>query len=389
MNTYDVVVVGSGFAGSVFAREMAESNKKVLILEKRPHIGGNMYDEYSIENINIHKYGPHIFHTNNKKVFNYLERFSNWYEYKHRVMGRIDGEFVPIPFNFTSIDILFPNEKGKKLKKILTEYFGENNRVFIFDLINHHNNTIHEFGEFVFNKVYQNYTIKQWGIPIQEVDKSVFSRIPIITGYDNRYFTDLIQRMPCYGFRSLFSSMLTHKNIHIRLNTDASVVLSLDFSTRKVLFEGRDFPGTVLFTGPIDQFLNYKFGPLPYRSLHFVFENVKSSYYQPCAVVNYPNSELYTRITEFKYFDQEAKHNDMISSNTVILKEYPISYEIFNENEPYYPVTNEKNNILYRKYIESTSIFKNLFLCGRLAEYKYFNMDLVIANSLSLAEKLK
>jgi UDP-galactopyranose mutase len=218
---YDVIVVGSGFAGSVFAREMADYGKKVLIMEKRPHVGGNMYEETRKNGIRTHKYGPHIFHTHNEAAADYVKRFADWYPYEHHVLGKIDEKFVPIPFNFTSIDMLFVEQEASELKIILINRFGENSRVSVFDLLKADNPKIKQLGEFIFEKVFLHYTAKQWGVPVERVDASTINRVPIVIGYDNRYFQDSIQLMPNDGYTVLFTNMLNHANITIECNIDA------------------------------------------------------------------------------------------------------------------------------------------------------------------------
>jgi UDP-galactopyranose mutase len=299
---YNTIVVGAGFAGAIFAREMAEAGEQVLLIEKRPHIGGNMFEEDSAAGVRIHKYGPHIFHTNSKRVFDYLKRFGEWFKYEHRVLGKIDGKLVPIPFNFKSIDLLFSAEKAAGLKAVLLQNFGENKRVSIFDLMNHTDERVRELGQFVLEKVFLHYTAKQWGVPIAEIDKSTINRVPVVIGYDDRYFQDEIQMMPVEGFTKVFERILDHPGIVLRLGVDARSVLRFDFSTRKVFFEGVEFSGRVFFSGAIDEFMGYRFGKLPYRSVDLVFEDRDIPRFQSAAVVNYPNEESFTRISEFKYF---------------------------------------------------------------------------------------
>jgi UDP-galactopyranose mutase len=386
INMYDVIVVGAGLAGAVFSREMAKAGKKVLLLEKRGHIGGNMYEEYRTNGVRVHRYGPHIFHTNNKKIADYVKHFSKWYKYEHCVLCKIDEKLVPIPFNFSSIDILFPGQKASELKKILTSFFGKNSRVSVFDLLECDEEIIKQLGEFIFEKVFLHYTAKQWGVSPEDVDKSTINRVPVIIGYDGRYFHDTFQMMPEKGFLPFFETMLHHINIEISLNTNAKDRLSLDFEKKKILFDNIDFNGVVFFTGPIDDFFDYQFGKLPYRSLNLVFEDIENEYYQTNSVINYPNEEAYTRITEFKYFIPPYLRNR--TDKTPILKEYPALYVPF-ENEPYYPIINETNNHIYEKYARLAEQFGNIYPCGRLGEYKYYNMDAVIDRALFFSEKIK
>lgn len=383
---YDAIVIGAGFSGAAFARVMADSGKKVLILEKRPHIGGNSYDE-NINGILVHKYGPHIFHTNNMKVFKFLKRFSGWYKYEHHVIGKIDGKFVPIPFNFASIDILFDEKSADNIKEKLCEYFGRNTKISILNVLNHHDSKIRNFGRFVYDKVFVNYTAKQWGTSIDKVDLSTINRVPIVIGYDNRYFSDSIQVMPKEGFTNLFENMLNSKNITLELNTNAKERICLDFDKNKIKFDNIDYNGIIFFTGAVDELLNAKYGRLPYRSLRLFFENIDSEFYQPNSVVNYPNEEKWTRITEFKHFMPGISLKKL--RQTIILKEYPLPPDSPEAEEPYYPVINEANIKLHNEYSRLLSGFGSVYICGRLAEYKYYNMDEAVAKALELARQVK
>jgi UDP-galactopyranose mutase len=383
----DVLVVGAGFAGVAFARVMADSGRKVLVLEKRSHIGGNMYDE-NVDGIFVHKYGPHIFHTNDQDVFAFLQRFSEWNTYHHRVVGRIDGKLVPIPFNFTSIDLLFDEKAADSIKTRLSECFGLDNTVSIFELLNHTDDEIKKFGQFVYEKVFVNYTAKQWGTSIDKIDTSTINRVPVVIGYRDGYFSDSIQAMPQNGFTSVFTEMLRSKNIAVQLNTDARECMRFDFEAKKIFFNDEEYKGIVFFTGMIDAFLDYKYGQLPYRSLDLVFEDIDTEWFQSNSVVNYPNEEDWTRITEFKHFTTPP-HATKKQDKTIILKEYPLQYDPEKTQEPYYPIINATNTTIYEKYVQALSAFDNVYLCGRLAEYKYYNMDAVIARALEIAKQVK
>ncbi len=382
---YDVLVVGAGFAGCTLAQKFAEFGKKVLIIDKRAHIGGNMYEEKRANNVNVHKYGPHIFHTNYEEVFNYLKKFTGFYFYEHRVIGYIDGKYVPIPFNFKSLELLFEEKKSLEIKNKLLNVYKNMDKVSILELLNSDDEVIKKFGEYVYDKVFVHYTAKQWNIPIEEVDKSVINRVPVILGYDDRYFQDKYQFMPKNGYNEIFNNMLNNKNITIKLNTDSKEVINIDIEKKNILVYGEKFDGKVIYTGPLDELLNYKYGPLPYRSLNLVFEDRLENYYQPMSVVNYPNDNKFTRITEFKYLS-----NQIVKNNTTILKEYPLTYDYMNkEHVPYYAIFNERNLNLYNKYCYCLKDISNFYLCGRLAEYKYYNMDAVIKRALDLFEEIK
>lgn len=383
MMKYDVIIVGSGFAGSTLARKFADDNKKVLIYEKRSHIAGNMYEEVLENGIRVHKYGPHIFHTNDKKVFDFLKQYGDWYFYEHRVLGRINNKLVPIPFNFKSLEILFEQEKVQEIKNKLLEKYKDEKKISILDLISDSDQTIKEFGNFIYKNVFENYTAKQWNIPINEIDTSVINRVPVILGYDDRYFQDKYQYMPKNGYTALFENMLNHPNITIQLSVNA--LSDIIIRNNKIYYKGEEYTGKVIYTGAIDELFNYQFGALPYRSLNLIFENYDMNYYQPISVVNYPNEEDYTRITEFKYLS-----NQLVDNKTTILKEYPKNYNYNDENSiPYYTITNTQNLQKYNQYFELSKKITNLYLIGRLAEYKYYNMDVVISKALTLYEEIK
>ena len=387
---YDAIIVGAGFAGSVIACELAKKGKKVLVLEKREQIGGNMYEYEDTNGIPIHKYGPHIFHTSNKEVFEYLQQFTEFFKYEHKVLGRIDGQLVPIPFNFTSLEKLFPEEKATQIKEKLLSKYEKDTKISILDLINDEDEMIKEFGEFVYEKVFVHYTAKQWEIPVEQVDSSVINRVPVILGYDDRYFQDTYQYMPKRGFTEIFENMLKNENITVQLNQNAIERIKIDTNENKVYFDKEEFKGIVVYTGAIDEILDYKFGELPYRSIDLVFEQYKQSEYQPAAVVNYPNEEKFTRITEFKHFypfDEQLKQKE----DTTILKEYPLMYDRKSPKNltPYYVITNEENLKRYEQYKESVKNIENLYFCGRLAEYRYYNMDAVVERALKIVNEIE
>lgn len=378
----DVIIVGSGFAGSVLAERFANSSKKVLVLEKRSHVGGNSY-ETSLNGLRYHLYGPHIFHTNSSRVWNYLEPFTEWFFYEHRVLGKIDGMCVPIPFNFKSMELLFPKEKAKSIQAKLLEHYSLNTKVSVLDLKNSSDQEIRSFGEYVYEKVFLHYTAKQWNTDIKNVDTSVINRVPVVVGYDDRYFQDSIQMMPKFGYNDIFKHLLQHDNITVKMNVDAKKLLT--FQEDKIYFEGKEFSGKVIYTGALDELFDYEFGALPYRSLDLQFSYESMNYFQPCAVLNYPNEEDYTRVTEFKHLTGESFHK-----GTVLLHEYPKNYDYRDQSSiPYYAILNPENLEIYQKYAQKASRYSSLFLCGRLAEYKYYNMDAVVLRALELFDEMK
>lgn len=380
----EVIIVGSGFAGSVIARKLVDmdSKIKITIYEKRKHIGGNMYDEKDENGVLIQKYGPHIFHTNSKEVFDFVGRFTDYRYFKHEVVGKIDGQIVPIPFNFAGVDTLFSLKEAEKIKGKLLRKYEENQRVPIGELLISEDEDIRSFGEYVYEKVFVHYTAKQWGISIEEIDTSVINRIPVVMGYERNHFSTKYQYMPKNGFTHVFKELLNHPNIEVICNTNARNILKFDEERNEIYVNGEKYNGLVVMTGALDEMLDYKYGILPYRSLKLKYERYAMNYYQTKPVVNYPNSEMYTRITEFKYLTGQQLDNA-----TTILKEYPCEYYP-EENIPFYPIVNGKSYSkyeIYKKYFEK---FSRLYLCGRLAEYKYYDMNSVILQAMKVADQI-
>ena len=378
---FDFIIVGAGFAGSVLAERIANKlNKKVLLIEKRNHLGGNCYDFRNEYGIIIHKYGPHLFHTNSKKVWDYLSNFTDWRYYNHKVLAFIDGKKVPIPFNLNSIEELFPKQLAEKLiDKLLLKYsYGK--KVPILKLLEDNDTDIKFLANFIYEKVFKNYTYKQWGLDFSSLTQEVTARVPVLISRDDRYFQDKYQAVPLDGYTKIFERMLYHSNIKILLNTDFREFISIDLDSKKIFFLGKEFKGKLIFTGPIDQLFNYQFGFLPYRSLSFKFKTLNISFYQEVATVNYPNNYDFTRITEYKHI-----HPFDIDKTTVCI-EYPKDYNP-EKDIPYYPFFTKEAKELYLKYMELSKQFDNLILVGRLAEYKYYNMDSVIERALNIFEE--
>jgi UDP-galactopyranose mutase len=382
---YDSIIIGCGFAGATIARELAEKKgKKVLILEQRNHIGGNAFDNFDEHGILVHQYGPHIFHTNLEHVYTYLSKFTKWYNYSHEVVGNINGQLLPIPFNLNTLNMVYGEEKGNRLKQELIDAYGINSRVPILELMKNESEDIKAIADYVYENIFLKYTMKQWGQTPREIDASVSGRVPILLSYDNRYFQDRYQGMPLDGYTALFEAMLQHDNIDVVLDTNANqrVVIQPD-AGNKILLDGKPFNGEVIYTGPIDELFDCRFGRLPYRSLNFVFEYHKEQYYQTHGVVNYTISEDYTRITEFKHLTGQK-----ISNGTTIMKEYPVPYTGLNKQIPYYAIMNEENQNLYDRYKGLLEGIPNFYLLGRLAEYKYYNIDAIVDKALALATEL-
>lgn len=353
---FDYLIVGAGFAGSVLAERLASAaGKRVLICDVRPHIGGNAYDHYNDDGILIHKYGPHIFHTNSKDVFDYLSRFTAWRPYQHRVKACVDGMFVPMPINLDTINQLF----GLNLTCFEVEAFLESLAEPREHLRTSEDVVVSKVGRELYKKFFQGYTRKQWGLDPSELDASVTARVPIRTNRDDRYFTDTYQAMPLHGYTRMFERMLDHPNIKVLLNTDYREIVDV------IPFR------EMIYTGPIDAFFNEQFGKLPYRSLEFVHETHDRKLYQEAPVINYPNENAYTRVTEFKYLTGQEH------PRTSIVYEYPMA-----EGDPYYPVPRPENAALYAQYKALAEATPGVYFVGRLATYKYYNMDQVVAQAL-------
>ena len=387
---YDAVVVGSGFAGSVVARELAERKAaKVLIIEKRPHIAGNMYDELDDAGILVHRYGPHIFHSNDERAFNYIRRFTGWRDYQHEVQADWYGTYLPVPFNKNSMEIAFGKEKAAHLIDKLIDAFGDGCKVSINELRAMKDPELAEVADFVYENVFLYYTQKQWGVTPEEVDPSVTARVPVFISRDNRYFQDVFQGMPQDGYTALFENMLGHENIDVCLGVDAESVFELVFADddeaaplEHIDIKDVPFEGPIIYTGPLDELFISRFGRLPYRSLEFVYETHDCGHVLPCGTVNFTVTEDYTRITEFKYLTGQE------SAQTTIMKEYPHPYEDPQEQIPYYAIINDENHAHYDRYLQLTKGLKNFYPIGRLAEYRYYNMDQIIGRALDLADRL-
>jgi len=359
---FDYLIVGAGFAGSVLAERLASvADKKVLIIDQRDHIGGNAYDYFNKDGILIHRYGPHIFHTNSRKVFDYLGQFTSWRPYEHRVLASVDGQLVPIPINLTTINQLY----GLNLNASEVESFFESRAEKPDRIATSEDVVVAKVGRELYEKFFRNYTRKQWDLDPSELDASVTARVPTRTNRDDRYFTDTYQAMPQHGYTRMFQKMLAHPNIKIMLNTDFREIA--DVIPYKNL----------IYTGPIDGFFNYCYGRLPYRSLEFRFETHDAEIFQSTGTINFPNEHPYTRITEFKYLTGQ-KHE-----KTSVVYEYPMA-----EGDPYYPIPRPENTEIYKRYQQLAATMTNTYFTGRLATYKYYNMDQVVAQSLTLFEKL-
>lgn len=374
-----VLVVGAGLSGSVAARTFADKGANVLILEKRPHIGGNVYDRLLDNGILAQVYGAHLFHTGKADVIAYLERFADFFPYRHTVLANIRGMLIPVPFRFSSIRTTFPREKAEAMIALLLSAYGEGAKIPILELRKNDNPLLKELAEYVYENVFARYTAKQWGMSLADLDPAVGMRVPVVATESGGYFTDAFQCMPEGGFTQMVNRILSHPRIRVVCGCDALPRLSL--SGGAVLLDGQPFDGPVIYTGCLDELFGFAFGRLPYRSLRFDFWDLEQESFQPCGVVNYTVSEDYTRILEFRHF---MKHPPV--SRTTIAYEYPCTHD--GANTPYYPVLSKENSSLYELYAVELQKFPQITALGRLAQYKYYNMDEAVAAALEAAGKL-
>lgn len=357
----DILIVGAGFAGSVCARELAEAGRKVLVIDKRDHIGGNAYDKFDAHGVLIHPYGPHIFHTNAKRIIEWLSRFTDWRFYEHRVLASVDGQLLPIPINRTTLNRLY----GLDLDEAGAAAWLEKAREPRDPIRTSEDVVLNSVGRDLCEKFFRGYTRKQWGLDLSELSAGVAARIPTRTNDDDRYFTDTYQFMPRDGYTAMFRRMLDHPNITVQLNTDY-------FAIRDSIQANH-----TVYTGPIDAFFDYCYGRLPYRSLRFEHQYLAGvARYQPVGTINYPNEYDYTRITEFKHLTGQ-QHD-----GTSIVREYPQA-----EGDPYYPIPRPENEVLFKRYEELAKKRSDVSFVGRLAQYRYYNMDQVVGAAISAMAK--
>lgn len=379
-NVQDIIVVGCGFSGSILARKIAEElGHKVLVVEKRNHIAGNMYDELDDKGILVQRYGPHFFNTDKYFVIEYLEKYTELFKHNTKLLSYIDGEYIRLPFNFETLQQLVGARKSEHLLRKLREAFKGRDRVPVLELVNHSDADISEYGELLFEKAFKTYTAKQWGIGVDEIDKSVLDRVPMAMSYDERYLNKDFQYLPKNGYTKIFTNMLDHPNIEVKLSTDALDYIEFDENERKIRYDGNEIK-CLIFTGAIDELFKHKYGDLPYRSLEFKYEYSDKESILPCEIVSYPQAEGYTRSTEYKKIMYNNKHIE----GSMIATEYPLPYNRKADvgNIPYYPVITKESKELYNKYLQEVYKYDNIFLCGRLAEFKYYNMDICIEHAL-------
>lgn len=381
MKPYDYVIVGAGFSGAVLAERITSVlGKKVLLIEKRSHIGGNAYDEHNAQGHLIHRYGPHIFHTSAEHVWQYLSQFTEWFLYRHRVLGLVDNQLVPIPFNFNSIEKLFPRSTADRLIDLLLQGYGYNAKVPILKLSKTENPDLQFLAEFVYQKVFLNYTMKQWGMSPESLDPGVTARVPVYLSRDDHYFQNPYQGIPLLGYTALFKKLLASPKIHIMLNTDAAEIVDFNPENGAIKLFGKAYRGTLIYSGKIDALFNYQYGELPYRTLEFQFESKTQDRYQEVGTVNYPNHYQFTRITEFKHLSGQTL------PGTTVVKEFPHAYDRHTPGRdiPYYPIPYPESKPIYQLYLERAREVPQLILIGRLAEYRYYDMDAIVARALKL-----
>lgn len=365
------LVVGAGFSGATIANLIAENlNEEVIVIDKKDHIAGNSYDYKDENNIYIHKYGSHIFHTKDKSVWTFLNKFSDFNTYMHEVVAIVDGIETKIPFNINSLYDVFPETLAKRLEEKLLQKFEYNTKVPILEFQKQDDKDLKFLADYVYEKVFLQYTTKQWGVSPKGVSGSVTARVPVFISKDDRYFQDEFQGIPLKGYSNLIKNMLNNKNISLKLNTDFKDIKDLDKFDR------------IFYTGSIDEYFEYKYGVLPYRSVNFKFETYDREFYQSNSVVNYPCNYDFTRIHEYKHYLKDK------SIKTVIAKEYSEFFEL-GKNERYYPIPNDENNELYQKYANEAKLLQNVYFLGRLADYKYYDIDKCVIRAFEVFKGVK
>lgn len=359
---FDWLIVGAGFAGSVLAERLAsQRDERVLLIDRRPHIGGNAYDRYDDAGVLMHQYGPHIFHTNSEAVFEYLSQFTRWRPYEHRVLAEVDGMLVPIPINLDTVNHLYGlNLDSDQLAQWFASRAEHRDEIKTSEDV-----VVSTVGRELYEKFFRGYTKKQWGVEPSELDKSVTARVPTRLNRDDRYFSDQFQFMPLHGYTRMFERMLDHPNISVMLQTDFEELRNEVFYRR------------LIFTGPIDEYFNFRFGKLPYRSLRFEHVTLDEARHQPVAVVNYPQTQAYTRVTEYKHLTGQEH------PKTSLTYEFPTD-----EGDPYYPVPRAENAEIYKRYEKLAIAQQNVWFVGRLATYRYYNMDQVVGQALATFRRI-
>lgn len=380
MIDYNVLVVGAGLTGAVIARQLAEHGNRVMIWERRNHIGGNMYDYVDEHGYLVQKYGPHTFHTQKKELYDYMCRFEQWRPYKLTCGAVWNDIYTPTPFNFSTIDTFYSPEKAEKLKKKLLIEFKDSATATVVEVLNHPDAEIREYAEFLFENDYAPYTAKQWGVTPEEIDPSVLKRVPLRFSYKDGYFDDNYEIMPEHSFTMFFENLIDHPNIMVSLGIEALGHLKVD--KERLMLDGEPTDIMVVYTGALDELFGSIYGRLPYRSLYFEWRYKEVNSIQPAPIVAYPQELGYTRITEYKKLPVQ---NGVGSSYAL---EYPLPYKEGQKLEPYYPVLTVKSQEQYTKYKTLADKIPNLIPCGRLADFKYYNMDQALERALEECQRI-
>lgn len=376
----DCLIVGCGIVGAVIARHVAEQGKHVVIWERRDHIGGNMYDYIDEHGFLVQKYGPHIFHTKKEMLYNFMCKYEQWQPYKLTCGAFWDGKYTPTPFNYTTIDTFFTKEQASTLKEKLEKAFKGRETATVVEVLEHPDEDIRAYAQYLFEKDYAPYTAKQWGISPSDIDVSVLKRVPLRFSYNEGYFDDPYEVMPCHSFTDFFKNLLDHPNIQVELNVDALDCLQIRDNI--LLLDGEKTHIPVIYTGALDELFGCVYGRLPYRSLRFEWGYSEENSFQNAPVVAYPQEQGFTRITEYKKLPVQDR------CGTSYAVEFPLPYKEGTQMEPYYPVLTEKSQMQYEKYKKMAEQIPNLVSCGRLADYKYYNMDQALERALEIAQQL-
>ena len=374
----DCLVVGCGLCGAVIARRLAEQGKRVIIWDRRNHIGGNMYDHIDENGICVHKYGPHVFHTYRDDLKDYMLQYGEWLPFFITCRVEMLGKVTPSPFNYQTIDDFYPPDKATELKATLEHAFPGREKATIVELLNCGVPAVKEYADFLFASDYSLYTAKQWGISPKEIDPSVLKRVPVLFSYKDGYFDDTWQMVPADGYTAWFAHLLDHPNITVKLNVEA--LEHLHVSENQILLDDVPFGGQVVYTGAVDELLGQKYGPLPYRSLRFEWQTQEGERCLAAPLVAYPEAEGYTRITEYSHFPQKKR-----PSRTSLAYEYPLPYQEGAYAEPYYPILTKESMEQYERYLRELCCIPNLICCGRLADFKYYNMDQALERALNIS----
>lgn len=385
---YDLVIIGCGLSGMTVARKFADKGFKVLIIERKKHISGNIYDEIDTNGFLVQRYGPHCFFTNDANIRPYVEKFAETEECFVKCRTVIDGKKIPMPFNLKSIEIIYESAHANILKKRLKKCFKEKEIIAVTDLLSSDDEMIREYGYFMYENEYKLYSAKQWGLDISEISPEVFKRVPVYLSYRDTYQSHKYQFLPKRGFTKFAEALIDSPNIDVVINTDAieKKIIRIENNSMVLYLDNKKFENIpVLYTGELDALFHHTFGQLPYRSLEFVWKVIDQNEYQETEIVAYPQADKITRVTEYKKMPKQNK-----DGRTEISIEFPVAYDANSPigSEPYYPIKNDTNDAIYLKYLEKAKSVKNLFLCGRLADYKYYNMDMVIQRAWKVSDEI-